>query len=207
MISSSSKKFYWSDMKTGYGWVSIILHWVVATIIIILWSIGDWMQGIPEGESNPLIGLHISIAASTWILIWARIVWRLKSAHPHLVGQSNIAHTTAKWLHYTLLGAIALMLISGPVMVWSGGWPIEIFGWVSIPSPIGGIVWLNKAAASVHDFCADVIIVTVLLHICGAFKHLMFNDDETFIRMLVPPKRKEGLIDIAPVDEGNAKES
>jgi len=181
----------WSDTKTGYGWLSILLHWVVALIIITLWGIGDWMQGIPEGEPNTLVDLHISIAASTWLLIWARILWRIRSAHPRPRGQGSFSHNLAKCLHHLLLLAVALMLISGPTMVWSTGHPVGAFGLFSISSPFGQLPWLNSVAATVHGVCADVIIVVTLLHVCGAFKHLMFNDDETFIRMLLPPRNKD----------------
>jgi cytochrome b561 len=181
----------WSDTKSAYGWLSILLHWLVAGIIMTLWGIGDWMQGIPEGEPNTLVDLHISIAASAWLLIWLRIIWRLKSAHPRLAGQSNFTHTSAKLLHFFLLIAIAGMLLSGPAMVWSAGYPIEVFGWFSIASPIAENSWLNETAGVVHGLCANIVVVVVLLHICGAFKHLMFNDDETFIRMLVPPADKK----------------
>lgn len=181
----------WFDTRTAYGWTSIFLHWIVAIIITVLWGIGDWMQGIPEDAPNPLVDIHISIAASTWLLIWIRIGWRMKTVHPLLNGQTRFAHYSAKLLHYVLLAAIAVMLISGPTMVWTAGYPIEVFGWFAIPSPTGEITWVNEVAHQLHGSCADVIVIAFLIHVGGAFKHLMFNNDETFIRMLVAPKRNK----------------
>jgi cytochrome b561 len=178
------------DTKTTYGWVSIILHWLTATAIFGLWFIGDWTQGLDEDEFGTWVDMHISIAASMYILIWARIIWRIKSGHPRIEGQSRFSHCSAKLAHYILLIAIAAMLISGPIMVWTGGWGISVFGWFEIPSPTGEIVWINEAAATVHGISATVLLITVLLHIGGAFKHLMFNEDETFISMLKVKVRK-----------------
>ncbi len=148
------------------------------------------MQSVTSNDNQSLVGLHISIASSVWLLVWARIVWRFKSSHPVLDGQNRFTHFVGKSLHYGLLCAIALMLISGPSMVWSAGLPIKVFSWFSLPSPLGVVPWLNQLASQVHGFCANVIVVLVLVHISGAFKHLMFNDDDTFVRMLVTPKEK-----------------
>jgi len=34
------------------------------------------------------------------------------------------------------------------------------------------------------------VVILTLVHITGAFKHLMFNDDDTFISMLIAAKSK-----------------
>jgi len=34
------------------------------------------------------------------------------------------------------------------------------------------------------------VMILILIHIAGAFKHLMFNDDDTFISMLIAAKSK-----------------
>jgi len=180
----------WTDTESGYGWLSIVLHWIVAVVILMLWGIGDWMQGVSTLESSELRAYHISIAASAWFLIIARIVWRIRSSHPKLEGQSNFTHHLAKGLHYLLLLSIAMMVVSGPAMLWTAGLPIEIFEVISIPSPIPPILSMNLIAVDTHKFFANAVVILILIHIGGAFKHLMFNDDETFISMLIAAKNK-----------------
>lgn len=82
------------------------------------------------------------------------------------------------------------MLITGPMLVWSGGGVIQVFDWFSIPSPMGVNIWLYQWAHRIHSICANTIMLVVLVHMSGAFKHLMFNDDEIFLRMLMPLKKK-----------------
>lgn len=181
----------WRDNDTAYGWVSIILHWVVAVGVLTIWLIGDWMQGRSAESPGDLLQLHVSLAASLWLLAVVRIAWRLRSRHPRIGNPGPWRHLGIKLFHYLLLLALAVMLVSGPLMVWSGGEAVDIFGWLSLPSPTGSVAWLNQAARKVHFLFSDLVIVMVLLHICGAFKHLMFNDDETFIRMLIAQKPRQ----------------
>lgn len=180
----------WADTNSGYGWLSIVLHWIGAAVIVTLWAIGDWMQGVSTLESSELRDYHISIAASAWLLIVARIVWRIKSSHPRLDGQSNFTHQLAKGMHYLLLFSISMMVISGPMMLWTAGLSIEIFEVISIPSPIPPMLTLNLIAVDTHKFFANAVVILTLVHIGGAFKHLMFNDDDTFISMLIAAKSK-----------------
>jgi len=180
----------WTDTESGYGWLSIVLHWIVAGVILTLWGIGDWMQGVSTLGSSELREYHISIAACTWLLIIARIVWRIRSSHPKLDGQTNFTHQLAKGMHYLLLFSIAMMVVSGPAMLWTAGLPIEIFELISIPSPISPMQSINPIAVATHKFFANAVMILILIHIAGAFKHLMFNDDDTFISMLIAAKSK-----------------
>jgi len=178
------------DSPTSYGWISILLHWLAVGIVLTLWFIGDSAQAIDSLAARIIqIRLHISIAICAYLLLLTRIIWRLMSGHPRIKGQGQLDHWLANSAHYILLAAITVMLISGPTIVWSGGRDILVFNWFSIPGPIGKNEVLNQIASSVHGFSATVILIVFTLHMIGAFKHLMFHDDDIFIRMLVPEKK------------------
>lgn len=179
------------DETNSYGWVSIAFHWVVAGFIFTLWFLGDSIAFFETAEQKASFRrLHISIAVVGYLFLWARIIWRLKSGHPRLDGQSNLDHWVANTAHYVMLVGITFMLISGPLLVWSVGGAIDVFDWFSIPSPMGLNVGLYQWAYRIHDWSANAIMLVVVLHMSGAFKHLMFNDDEIFLRMFVPLKKK-----------------
>ena len=182
----------WYDSDSVYGWISILLHWFTAIIIIVLWVVGkSIMNAVPE-EVDAQRSLHVSIAASAWLLIFVRIVWRARSGHPHLHGQTVFIHRVAMADHYAMLLAIVFMLLSGPVMVWSGGNAIDVFGWISIPGPIGESASTRELARLIHSTASIVLLWLVLLHVGGALKHLMFHSDDTIARMIWPGRSKEG---------------
>ena len=181
------------DTHNTYGWISIVLHWLAAAVIFILWFLGD-SSGAMDSDVDRInmIRLHVSIAVCAYILLLARIIWRLIAGHPRLAEQSRAEHWVSNTAQYLMLLGIAFMLISGPLTIWSGGHEIQVFDWFSIPSPIREYEILNEISSVVHGVTATLIIIIAMLHICGAFMHLMFRDDDLFIRMLVPKETKSG---------------
>lgn len=181
----------WNDRQNSYGWVSIFLHWLAASLIIALWIVGDSIDATKTNfEKVAQLKLHISIGSCAFVFLWLRVIWRLKSQHPKLDDQGRIDHYIANTVHYLMLTAIALMLISGPLMVWSGGRAISVFDLFSIPSPLGNNDSIRYLTQTVHVYTSKAILTLVILHICGAFKHLMFNDDDVFLRILMPKREK-----------------
>lgn len=180
------------DSDSVYGWISILLHWLIAVVIIVLWFIGKSIMNMTPEDGDAQRQLHVSIAGTAWLVILVRVIWRFRSGHPRIRGQTLFIHRVAKTAHYAMLIALAIMLVSGPMMVWSGGYPIMIFTMLSIPGPIDESESLRELARFVHSNTAWLLLGLVLLHIGGALKHLMFHTDDTIARMIWPGKPKSG---------------
>lgn len=178
------------DDASVYGWISILLHWVTAIAIIALWFLGKSIFASSTLEIDAQRSLHVSIAASVWLIVLARIIWRVRSGHPQVRGQTLLIHRIAKTAHYAMLIALLLMLVSGPVMVWAGGYPVGVFSLIAIPGPVPESESLRSLAWFVHSNSALLLLILVILHIGGALKHLMFHTDDTFARMIWPGKRE-----------------
>ena len=179
------------DRKSVYGWISILLHWLTAIVIIVLWLLGQSISLITPEDVDSRRALHVSIAASAWLVLVLRIAWRFRSGHPHVNGQSLNIHRIAKTAHYVMLIALLLMLVSGPLMVWASGNTIGIFGWLAIPGPVGESESLGELAHFVHSNSALLLFWLVMLHIGGAVKHLMFHADDTIARMIWPGRQRD----------------
>ncbi len=185
----ASSRLY--DSAEIYGWISILLHWTTTIIVIALWFIGMSILDAPSEEANEWRQLHISIAASAWLLIFFRIIWRLRSGHPHVRGQSVFIHRVARFAHYGMLSFLAVMLLSGPLLVWSSGKQISAFDVLVISGPFGESETLRSFAWLLHSNASLFLFVLILLHIGGALKHLMFHTDETIIRMIWPGRQNK----------------
>ena len=120
------------------------------------------------------------------MLLWIRIVWRFKQGHPAAMPeQRGVFYEIGKYTHYAILAAVAAMLISGPLMVWSRGEPIYVFDWFTIPGPFGMNMELYAFLHGIHVWGSRIIIVGTALHLGGVYKHAAFNQDGTFGKMLV----------------------
>jgi len=174
------------DTRTGYGWISIALHWLTAIAILTIWFIGSSIEADLTAGSESTLRLHTSIAISAYVLLWFRIAWRFKQGHPDaLPGQAGLFYEIGKYTHYAILIALGVMLISGPLMVWSRGTPIYVFDWFTIPGPFGASMDVFTFTHTVHVWCSRIIIIGTALHLGGVYKHAAFNQDGTFSKMLV----------------------
>src|SRR5262249_20992650 len=97
--------------------------------------------------------------------------------------------------------AIGVMLISGPLMVWSGGDAIEVFALV-IPSPFAPWSELHDLLRRVHGVTASVIILGLILHILPALKHIVINLDGTFHMIMITDDARQD--DVAAGSEARA---
>jgi len=160
------------DKKNSFGWLSIGLHWFATFAIILLWFIGQsiTLQSVEQIDARR--SLHVTLGLVAWLPLVARMLWRYKSGHPHVNGQTLLTHRLAKAAHHVMLLVLIVMLISGPLMAWA------------MPDRTS----LAEFAFIFHSNAAKALALLVVLHILAALKHLMFHEDETVARIFVPRK-------------------
>ena len=174
-----------ADTRNGYGWISIALHWTTVAIVLPLWTIGRLAKGVGGANDPALLHLHTTIGMSAYALLWARIVWRFSVGHPGpLPRQGAFLFSVAKYFHFCLLIAIGVMLLTGPLAVWSGGEAIEVFS-LTIPSPIPMSDALHDFFRGIHRLTSSFILLGIGLHVLAVFKHLILNRDGTFDKIMI----------------------
>ena len=179
------------DTSDGYGWVSILLHWTTAIVIVVLLYLGNSIAGFEGDERSRAVVSHTSLAVAAYLILWLRIVWRFVYRHPGpLPAQGRLFFTIGKWVHMITLVALACMLLTGPLMVWTMGQPIQVYDWFAIPTPLSADFPLNALLHSLHRSAAIVIFIGILLHIGGVYKHTAFNQDGTLTKIIIPAKAK-----------------
>src|SRR5690606_31169393 len=166
------------DTNTGYGWLSIALHWFTAIAVLALLFVGDTISTLEGEEREGALLLHTSIAITSYVFLWARIFLRFVHGHPGPLPQPRGPFFwIRKYTHYALLVALAVMLITGPLMVWFGGAGIGVWDWFVIPSPFEQSFAIRDALHRLHATSALIILLLTVLHIAGVYKHAAFNQD------------------------------
>jgi cytochrome b561 len=174
-----------NDTKSGYGWISIAFHWLTAAIVISMWTIGSLTQGEGQEGGFDFVHLHTTIGVTAYLLLWARIIWRFKVGHPGpRAGQSATLYPLAKSVHYLLLLALGVALVSGPLTVWLAGDAIEVFSF-ALPSPFGSLPGPQALARTVHGIATLVVLGGIALHVLAVIKHAVVNRDGTFDKIMV----------------------
>lgn len=163
------------DQPNSFGWISIALHWTSAAALVALWFLGKSIQWQELEGVDARRTLHVTVGLSMWLLLAARIAWRVRVPHPRAVGQGPRTHRVAVLAHALILANIAVMMLSGPLLAWL------------LPGPSA----LVDTAWRIHATAATSLMILVLLHVGAALKHLMFHDDETIARIFTPRSSKD----------------
>ncbi len=181
----------WKNTTEAYGWATVALHWIAALGVLMMFYIG--LQAGIAGEAGDralrgtLMGYHIAWGATLLPFIAARIILHYTQPQPVKPKQAGWLNLLATATQNLLLIAIAIQFISGPLAVWSGGRPINVWGLFAIPTPFAerneGV---HEAAELMHVVGRAMIFFIVPVHVIGALKHLMLDRDGVFMRMIRP---------------------
>lgn len=180
------------DSSTGYGLISIVIHWLSALLILFLFGLGIYMTGLGYYDDWYHKGpaLHISIGLIVLLLMLVRVSWRLLNPTPAALADKPVQRTAAKLVKWGLYSAIFVVLISGYLITTAEGKPASLFDWIYIPSLTELGAGQVDLAGEVHEYLAWGIIALVVLHVAGALFHHFVVRDRTLVRMLKPVKNK-----------------
>lgn len=177
------------NTRETYGWLTIALHWIAAIGVIAMFTTGVQAY-LAEAAGDralhrALIGLHISVGGTFFVFFAARIALHYGSVQPEKPAQAGWLNTVATVTKHLLLLAVLIQIISGPLAVWSGGRAINIFGLLALPSPFAARnEGVHEFAELLHTIGRLTILLILPLHVLGALKHLVFDRDGVFSRML-----------------------
>lgn len=173
------------NTSESYGWVSIVIHWVMALAIFGMFALGVWMTGLDYYDAwyHRAPDVHKSVGMLLLFLLVFRLAWRLGNARPALMGQwwEKIVALAVHRMHYLLLFAL---MITGYLIPTAEGVGIEVFGWFTVPATIS----FDKAQADIigkaHWLLAWAAMGLAGMHAGAALKHHFVDGDSTLTRML-----------------------
>ena len=176
-----------NNVVQRYSAPAIALHWIVAILVLAMIGLGLYMTDIPRGtpERAFFFNLHKSIGVTTAILVLIRLWWRFRNPPPLLPSSVPAWQVQASKLSHALLYlCLILMPLSGFSASQFTKYGVTYFGLFKIP-PMG---WENKVIydflQGIHGVTAVLLITLVVIHVAAALKHLLFDRDQVFPRML-----------------------
>lgn len=174
-----------TNTKTAYGWVAIALHWISVVGIFMLYFSGDEAGEAKTPEAfAPLASYHISLGLCFFVFLASRVIWSFTQPKPAPLSPSKL-DIVAKGVQHLFLAMIVLLLISGPLMVWSNAYPVSAFNLFSIPSPFSvKNESVHEAAEFIHTNVRKLFWPLLILHLLGVAKSLVITKDRTLQRML-----------------------
>lgn len=169
-----------NDLTKKFSKGTVVTHWLTAILIIILFPLGKYMEGLEPIEKMGLIKVHAGLGILVLLLTIFRTYFFFKHERPEdLKTGSKFNDKLAVWIHnifYFLLFGIA---ISGIVVMVLGGYGDAISsGDTSLIKPHAEIPPLKG-----HGIMALIMMVLLVLHILGAIKHYVLTKENTLKRI------------------------
>lgn len=184
-----------TDSAAGWGWITRLLHWTMAALILFQLGLGAWMANVVDDliRQFQLTQTHKSWGFVIFVLALARIAWRLANrTRPGLPPTMPAWQVRAAAASHGLLYALMLIL---PLSGWAYasasplqdllGIENEVFGRFALPDPwVPGNAAVADAARAVHRWAAILLALVLAVHVAAALKHHAVDRDGVLARMV-----------------------
>jgi Cytochrome B561 len=189
-----------------YTKTAIILHWLIAIFIALMFVLGWYMAELPKEAPKQMaydlfdlgvytwqaaeeisprtfyFNLHKSLGLTVLALIILRILWRITHTPPAaLSSYKAIEKKVATATHHSLYLLMLAVPLTGLTMAINSKYGVKWFG-IDL---IAGLD--NKPVRDffecTHEFVGIVLLVLIGIHLIGALKHKFIDKDETMSRM------------------------
>lgn len=176
------------NTETAYGWIAIILHWLMAIAIFGLFGLGLYMVELTYYHAwyKGSLDLHKSIGLTLATLLLFRIFWRFTNVSPKSadMNASQLEIKAAHFVHITLYLLMVLLMFSGYLISTADGRAINVFDLISVPALPFAVENQEDIAGRIHNFLAWSLVLLAAVHALAALKHHYINKNTTLVRML-----------------------
>jgi cytochrome b561 len=164
--------------------VAISLHWTIATLIVIAFSLGLTLDAFPKAWEHAVVNIHALTGIAVLLLSFARLGWRLGHTVPPMPPEVGpLMRRAAAVTHAVLyLLMILIPLIGIPTLLFRGrGLDFGIF---QIGSPFARTREIYGPLTEVHELAAYALIALAVGHALAALYHQFIRRDDVLLQML-----------------------
>ncbi|HEX5326788.1 MAG TPA: cytochrome b/b6 domain-containing protein [Acetobacteraceae bacterium] len=169
-----------------YDAPTIVLHWVTAALVGLLWVIGQTVGYVPDGSLRiDYRSVHISLGVVLAAVLLVRLVWRLSRGRSLPPDRRRLLAAAATAVHRGLYLLLLVTVVLGVLNAWSHG--EVIFNLFRLPA--FGDRPLRRLITGWHALAANTVLIVAGLHAAAALSHHYVLRDDVLVRM-VPLMRR-----------------
>jgi cytochrome b561 len=165
-----------------YDGRTILLHWVTALLVGMLWLSAQFIDFFPKGPSRwNMLGVHMVMGVTLGLLIATRIAWRRSSRS----SRPRTGSPLARSFHLLLYALVVCAVLLGLWNAWARG--EHVFGLFQIPAFDPSSKAIRKWAGDQHKLVANALLLLSLAHAAmGVAHHFIFKDG--VLRRMLPER-------------------
>lgn len=167
-----------------YDRTTILLHWLTAVLIVLLWTLGQTIDWFPRGTPRVAArSTHILLGLTLVCVVVTRIRWRVLYGRHLPMAPPGAVGYLARFVHYGLYVVVAATLLLGVTNVWVRG--DTFFNLFTIPKLDPGNKGLKGAIEDLHALAANSLLILAALHaVAGLWHHFAIRDG--ILRRMLP---------------------
>ena len=179
--------------STRYTATAIALHWLIFALIACGFTLALYMTGLPLSPAKlKYISWHKWIGVTIFVLMLARLVWRLAHPAPPLPASMPAWQRSAARVSHVMLYILIIAIpLTGWLMSSAFGVPTVYLGLIPLPNPLARDKELAELLRSAHLFLNYTMLALVIIHVAAALKHHLADKDDVLARMVpfIHPRR------------------
>ena len=181
----------WRNSTAGYGWTSIILHWLSFLIVLFLLVEGVYMVTLTYYDPlyHTLPHWHKVAGVIITLLTLGRLLWNQLNPHPALLPAPRWQQLAARLVHLAFYVALLALGVTGYVITTAKGKPIDLVAGLQIPALGSWPTATAELMGVLHRWIAYTVGGLILLHSGAALAHHFIQRDATLRRMLLPVRK------------------
>lgn len=161
---------------TRYSGICTLNHWITALLVTAMWVLGLAAGEAPDAAEDYIIGVHIALGFFVLLFVLWRIGYRLFAGVPEPQGETAIERGLARWMHRLQLLVLLILVLSGPLYLFTEGEGMDVFGWFTFYIPVPASHEVHEAIEEIHKFLGEYLLPTLVgLHILAAARHWLFG--------------------------------
>lgn len=171
--------------QARYSSIAILLHWVMALLIIITWSIAIAIDDMPLSPARiSWLSWHKWLGTTIFFLVLFRLMWRATHPAPPL---NLVMPAWQEWVMKLTHLALYLLMLAIPLVGWlmssAKGYTVNYFGLFELPDLVDKDKALGHLLKEIHELLANGLMILVVLHVLAALKHQWIDKDGLLSRM------------------------
>ncbi|HLD17231.1 MAG TPA: cytochrome b [Coxiellaceae bacterium] len=181
------------NTRESYGLITKLFHWSIAIVVILMLSLGPFMEDIPSDSiKTAAYTLHKSLGLTIFVLALCAFVWHWINPQPEDPSTMPCwQHGLAKLVHLALYVLLMAMPISGLLMSVYAGHPPHYFWLFTVNLPLEKSEALAKQWNEYHQYIAWTLAILGSLHVLAALAHHFWYKDNILRRMMLRCCRKD----------------
>ena len=169
-----------------YTRVAIALHWLIGLAVLAQITFGFLLDDLAPRNTPAragVINLHKSIGIVLFVLIAARLLWRLRHAPPAWpTSMPGWQHGAALWGHRALYACMVVVPLAGYIASNFSKHGVRFFGIKLEPWGLD-LPRVYDLLKGLHVASAWLLTALILGHVAMALKHALIDHDGVFSRM------------------------